>query len=103
MEVKSIQYRWAWVTKDSVLSRGVCELLYALFVPSAAATATLTLYDGENTNGDKIVEFRTAESKGVPFSPKAPIYCRRGLYIDAIANVKGVFVQWRELGQGGEG
>ena len=99
----SEEYSWAWVTGDRLLSHGPCELLYALFVPSAAATATATIYDGENTNGDIIVAWRTAESKQAVLSPKAPIYCRRGLYLDSIANVLGVFVQWRELGHKGEG
>lgn len=94
----SKEYSWKWVTADELLSHGPCELLYALFIPSAAATATATLYDGENTSGTKIVEFRTAESKQAELAPPEPIYCRLGLYVDAIANAKGVFVQWRELG-----
>lgn len=98
MEAESKQYSWKWVTADELLSHGPCELIYALLVPSGAGTCTATLYDGENTNGTPIVEFRCAESKGQELSPKKPVYCRQGLYVDCIAIVKGVFVQWRELG-----
>lgn len=98
MEVESKAYSWKWVTADELLSHGPCELLCAKFIPSAAATATATIYDGENTSGDIIVAFRTAQSKQADLSPKKPIYCRRGIYVDCIANVRGVFVQWRELG-----
>lgn len=96
--MESKEYSWKWVTADELLSHGPAELLYALFVPSAAATSTATIYNGENTSGETVVAFRTAQSKQVPFSPKAPVYCRGGLFIDDIANVKGIFVQWRELG-----
>jgi len=101
---ESKQYSWAWVTADRLLSHGACELLYALFVPSSSSTATATIYDGENTLGEVLVAFRAAQSNQANFSPAKPVYCRRGLFVDCIANVKGVFVQWRELGhKGGEG
>ena len=96
--MESKEYSWAWVTADRVLSHGACELLYAKFVPSSSATATATIYDGENATGDIIVAFRTAESRQADITPLQPVYCRRGLFIDSIANAKGVFVQWRELG-----
>ncbi len=95
---ESKEYSWAWVTADRLLSHGPCELLYAKLVPSSSATATATIYDGENTNGDIIVAFRTATSRQADCRPARPVYCRRGIYVDAIANVLGVFVQWRELG-----
>jgi len=102
-QVESKEYSWKWVTADELLSHGPCELLYAMFIPSAAATATATIYNGENTNGDIIVAWRTAQSKQAVLSPKAPLYCYRGIFVDNIANVRGVFVQWRELGnKGGE-
>ena len=96
--VESKEYSWKWVTADELLSHGACELLYALFIPSDAATATAIVYNGENTSGDIVVSFRGAESRQSVFSPKAPVYCRRGLYVDCGSNTRGVFVQWRELG-----
>ncbi len=97
----SKEYSWAWVTADRLLSHGPAELMYALFIPSAAATATATIYDGESTSGDTVVAFRTAQSKQVELDPPKPVYCRRGIFVDDIANVKGLFVQWRELGSKG--
>lgn len=91
-------YSWKFITADELLSHGPCELLYALLVPSGAGTCTATLYNGENTSGEKIVDFRCAESKEQEFNPPQPVYCRLGLYFDALTIVKGIFVQWRELG-----
>ena len=99
--MNSKEYSWKWVTQDELLSHGPCELLYAQLIPQSAATATSTLYDGENTKGDIISSFRTAESRPCEIDPPVPIYCRRGLYIDIAAQTKGIFVQWRELGPKG--
>ncbi len=94
---------WAWVTKDTVLCKGDCEVLYAVFIPSSSATATATLYNGVNTSGREVVAFRTAQSKQVEFAPPEPVHCPDGLYVDVIANPKGMFVQWRVLsGEKGE-
>lgn len=96
--MESKEYSWKWVTADELLSHGPCELLYAKFIPSSAATATATIHNGSSTSGQTVVAWRTAQSKQADFTPLEPVYCRQGLYVDGIANVKGVFVQWRELG-----
>lgn len=97
--MESKEYSWNWVTADQLISHGPAELLYAKLIPSAAATSTATIYDGENTSGDIVVAFRTAQSRQADLKPPKPVYCRRGIFVDAIANVKGVFVQWRQLGK----
>lgn len=97
MEVESKKYSWAWVTASRLLSHGACEFIYACLVPSAATTDSI-LYDGENTSGDAIIILKAATVRIMPFSPKKPIYCRRGLYVDVGSSVTGCFVQWRELG-----
>jgi hypothetical protein len=96
VEGVSKQYSWAWVTADQCLCHVECELLYAFITPSAAE-AEVYIYDGENTNGDKIFKFVTASKNTRPFAPKVPVYCRRGLYVDIVKNTEGVFVQWRVL------
>lgn len=95
--MESKDYSWKWVTADELLSHGPCEVFYGKFIPSSSATATATIYDGENTSGKVVVAFRTAQSRQADFAPPVPVYCRQGLYVDGIANVKGVFVLWREL------
>lgn len=100
MEVKSKEYSWAWVTADRLLSLGPCELICAYLVPSAATTDSV-LYDGQNASGDTIITLKAATVRIMPFSPKAPVYCRKGLYVDVGSSVSGIFVQWRELGRGG--
>jgi len=100
-ERASSEYSWAWVTVDTILSHGPCELIFSHHVPSAAGTSTIDLYDGENTSGDLIIKCRTAESRATMFRPPKPIYCRRGLYVDIGKDIEGIFVQWRELGHKG--
>jgi len=94
--MESKGYSWKWVTASRLLSRGPCELISAEVVPSATTTTTI-LYDGENTNGDKIVQFNITIVLNWSFKPPVPIYCRRGLYVTVGTSVTGVFVQWREL------
>lgn len=94
--MESKEYSWAWVTVDKFLSHGPCELCYAYLVPSAATTDS-HIYDGESTKGDKIVTLESAAANPRPFSPKVPVYCRKGLYVDVGTSVTGIFVQWREL------
>lgn len=87
--------QWAWVTVDRVLSSGPCELIYAYLVVSAASTDS-ALYDGVDTAGDKIVALVSATARGHPFSPKEPVPCRKGLFVDVGTNVTGIFVEWRK-------
>ena len=94
--MESKDYSWAWVTGDRLLSLGPCELVYAALVPSAATTDS-NIYNGENATGDKIVTLKAATVRIMPFSPKVPVYCSKGLYIDVGTSVAGIFVQWREL------
>ena len=100
-ERDSKEYSWKWVTADEVLSKVACDFIGSHHVPSTAGTSTIDIYDGENTNGRVIIKCRTAESRATAFHPPAPVYCRRGLYIDIKASCLGVFVMWRELGSKG--
>ncbi len=95
--MESKNYSRKWVTKDEILSKGPVEILYALFVPSSSSTATATIYNGGDTTGETIVAFRTAQSRQSEFRPPIPVFCSQGLFIDDIANVKGLFVMWRNL------
>lgn len=94
--MKSKDYSWAWVTGDIQLSHGPCELIYAALVPSGATTDSV-LYNGEDTAGDQIVTLKAATVRIMPFSPKEPVYCDKGLYVDVGTSVTGIFVQWHEL------
>lgn len=100
-KVESKKYSWVWVTADRLLSHGACELLYARAYSDGGAIENTALYDGESTSGTIIVNFNSGVKSNIPLTPKVPIYCRRGLYVDIGENTEGVFVQWRELGHGG--
>jgi len=95
--MESKEYSWARVTADRLLSHGPCELVYAHLEAGAAADYA-TLYNEENTSGDVITVIRAAAATSRPFSPKVPVYCRKGLYITLSTATAIVFVQWRELG-----
>lgn len=100
--VESKKYSWAWVTASRLLSHGACELC-CFMLTATTDFGTVNIYDGENTNGDLIAIVECLANRSQMFCPKFPIYCRRGLYIERVANVFGAFVQWRELGhKGGE-
>lgn len=92
MDSKSIS--WKWVTADELLCPGACDLIYAALVPSGATTDSY-LYDGEDTSGTVIINLYAATARVMPFAPKAPVYCRRGLYVDVGSSVTGIFVMWR--------
>lgn len=87
---------WAYVTGDQLLAKNECELIYAYLVCSAATTDS-ALYDGEDTTGTKIIDFKSAAVTGHEFSPPVPVYCRKGLYVDIGTSVSGIFIQWRNL------
>lgn len=93
----SESYSWAWVTADRLLSTGPCELVYAQAVSDGGEIKDTWLYDGANTNGDKIINLQKGTDGNITVSPKVPIYCQHGLYVDIGSSTEGVLVQWREL------
>jgi hypothetical protein len=95
--MESKEYSWAWVTADRLLSHGPCDLVYAQAVSDGGEIKDTWLYDGENTSGDKIINLQKGTGGNITLSPKVPVYCRRGLYVDVGDNTEGVLVQWREL------
>ena len=97
--VESKEYSWRWVTADVLLSRRACELVYAKLTPATAAGLCI-FYDGENANGEEIIQLETGGLYNCEFAPPKPIYCRRGLYVGTVTTVEGIFVQWREIPQG---
>jgi len=97
------QYSWAWVTVDRLLSLGPCELVYAQAVSDGGEIKDTWLYDGENTSGDEIINLQKGTTGNITLSPKVPIYCRRGLYVDIGSSTEGVLVIWREMPKGRAG
>lgn len=94
--MKSREYSWAWVMGSRLVTHGPCDLVYAFCVPNDTEPEAY-VYDGENTTGDKILRFTGSSKRGIPFSPKVPVYCRRGLYLDIGKDIEGIFIQWIEL------
>lgn len=92
----SKDYSWKWVTVAQVLSLGPCDFIYAKFTPDTDVGG-VTLYNGEDANGEILVKLLTAGAYNCEVSPRRPIYCRRGLYVDTLTT-GDVLVQWRERG-----
>lgn len=102
MNTESIGHSWAWVTADRRLSQGPCELIYAQAVSDGGNIQDTWLYDGKDTNGEKIINLQKGTTGNITLNPNVPVYCRRGLYVDVGSSTEGVFVQWRELKSGDE-
>jgi hypothetical protein len=94
--MESKEYSWAWVTADMKLTDQTAELVSAHLVVSAASTDS-AIYNGADTNGDKILALASAAVTTLPITPPVPIYCSKGLFVDVGTNVTGILVQWRNL------
>lgn len=88
------EYSWKWVTAAGLLCRTACDFVYAKFTPTTDVGG-VTIRNGEDANGEIIVVLLTAGAYNCECSPRRPIYCRRGLYIDTITT-GAVLVQWRD-------
>jgi hypothetical protein len=95
-ELTSKDLSWSYVDSSRRLSSGPCELWCAELDPSGAG-AEATLYNGRSIAGDPITGIQAKQQTNQKFKPKAPVYCRRGLFVQLVTNCNGVFVQWREL------
>jgi len=92
--VDAKEYSWEYVTLDNTLLTSMaCELVYARLTPDTAAAAA-SIFNGENENGQLVGILRTAELYNCEIAPPVPIYCRRGLYIDALTT-GAVLIIWR--------
>ncbi|GAI87666.1 unnamed protein product, partial [marine sediment metagenome] len=83
-----------WITESELLSRSACDLC-TIVITAAKDHATINVYDGENTNGDLVAKLECLANRSQEFKPFAPIYCRRGLYIELVEKYRGVLAQWR--------
>lgn len=85
------------ITSSRVLCKGPCLVHFVLADPSNAANASsLTVYDGESTNGDLKFVLESKFANPCCTFP-LPAYFRRGLYIDLTTNVESCTVQYLPL------
>ena len=92
-EWDSKEFSWKWVTAAELLSHHACDLIYAKFTPDTDV-GNVTLRNGHDNTGEVIMKLLTAGAYNCEFSPRRPVYCPRGLYVDTITT-GDVFVQWR--------
>ncbi|GAI64865.1 unnamed protein product, partial [marine sediment metagenome] len=66
---------------DILLSHGACELC-SVMLTAKDGMAVIDIYAGSSTGGKFLARIETFANRSQMFSPKEPVYCRGGLYID---------------------
>lgn len=93
--IDSKELSWKWVTaKTELLSKMACEICM-IALTCDTANGNVTIYDGENTNGEIVAVVKGLQNRTVDITVDHHIYCRRGLYVVLSPAVFGVFMQWR--------
>jgi len=86
-----------WITSDAFLTNQPCELIYAQAVSDGGEIEDTIIYDGVNTSGELLINLQKGAGGNVTFSPKEPVKCHNGLYVDIGSKTEGVFIMWRDL------
>lgn len=97
--MESLEYSWKWVTASEILSLRPCELC-CVMLTAMTDIGQVNLYDGHNTNGERIAIIECLQNRSQMFCPHHHVPCRKGLYIERVKNVFGAFVMWKEVPQG---
>jgi len=85
------------ITSSRMVCKGPCLVYFLLSEPVDVATALiLTVYDGENDQGDLKLKIKT-QYGSCCCSLHQPAYFRRGLYIDLTTNLSSCSVQYLPL------
>lgn len=92
------KYKWSYVTVGSKLCQGKAEIAAVILCPSGASINNF-IYDGVDTEGDKILTIESAVQTIAPFIPPEPIPIAKGIFIDVGINTTAMIIQWRELNE----
>lgn len=92
----SKEYSWQYIVADTVLCEGECELISAISYPSATDNE-VDFYNGISDKGSLIAKVTSEVKRSLTLNLRIPVYCNKGLFVDIVRNVTGVFVQWRKL------
>jgi len=88
------EYSSKWITASELMTPMACELV-CLVVLSSNNTSDLQVYNGESANGELKLRLRQGASVSRPYHFNPHVYLGRGLYLQLVQKVDGVFVQWR--------
>lgn len=79
---------------DKCVSKYPCFLFSISIASNGSGVADAEVYNGQNTNGVRLLGLRCADNdeKHRLFVP--PVYFNRGLYLDIVDNVEAVTVQY---------
>jgi len=87
---------WRHITIDSIISESPC-FLFDVAILGTAAACTVTVYDGVDTGGRFVVQLGSVTGQSFLYSPKEPLYCRQGLFIDVDTNLEDCWVHFLPL------
>jgi len=87
---------WRWVTSAERITQRPSKLRGLVVTPSAA-TASLTVYDGEGTGDPTILHVALATANTRTIRLADGLKTNRGLFIGNFTNVTGVLVLWEAL------
>jgi len=74
--------RYEYLTGSRFICKSPGFLIAVKMIGTAAATSTLTLHDGENSNEAKIVDLNALVKGTDWFNPPSPVPFNRGLYAE---------------------
>lgn len=85
------------VSTDQRLSEQFCFLVSAHLVADAVGAATAVIYNGYQTDPEKVIDLGCPVSGNDSFSPCLPVPCPKGLYVDVGSNVTSVVISYIEV------
>jgi len=82
-----------WVTQSQCISKRSCLLLEVVSTALTTADGLFRLYDGLNTKGEIFLTVRVSRFFTSRVTFTEPFYCKNGLYIELVSNMKGAMVK----------
>jgi hypothetical protein len=78
---------WRMQSRDyGTTSRAACKgrgyLVSVIIAETAGATASGTILNGDNSDGDNFIPFSLAANTSLTFSPALPVPFNKGLYVN---------------------
>ena len=92
---------WRWIVSAEKVSQRPCRVRGLVVTPSAA-TASMTVYDGEGEGDPVILTVALVTANSLPIDLGEGLPSNRGLYIGNFTNITGVLVLYEVLERKGK-
>ncbi len=87
---------WKWITADELVTPNPCILSYVILT-AKNNNCTLTMHDGQDTNGEVIAVLETTANQSRPFAFHDHIQTKQGLYVNLSGDVLGILIVWHDI------